>query len=190
MGEETRKVLNKSIDLLHKLSKGKITRKEARQELSALLAGHFLTSCTNNEGVDINQKVKLQCYLDEALEIVDKIDSGQAPLYEGILLMNKVIVKRQGIKEETLPLDEKTITPIFDEAKYIPPLPKEELIKEVKVESSPKITKVVAPTYSQMGIQELMQEVLRNKELLEKSVLHLNESLLQVGFELRTIETR
>lgn len=207
MGEETRKVLNKSIDILHKLSKGKTTRKEGRQELSALLAGHFLSTHKPNEGIDINQKVKLQCYLDEALDIIDKIDSGKAPLYEGILLMNKVIVKKKSV-EETVPLDEKAISPVFEEVKIAPLAPKEdppmiheqfdrsgtqkeaELIKAVKMENHAKSSKMSHTQYSQMGIQELMQEVLKNKELFEKSVLNLNESLLEVGFELRMVETK
>lgn len=192
MQEETRKVLNKSIDVLHKLSKGKTTRKEARQELSALLAGHFLMN-SKSQGIDINQKVKLQCYLDEALSIVDRLDSGQAPLYEGILMMNKVIAKKE--TEPVLPLDETTISSLLDGKKLEDSImisdqfdrsgkqKEEEAIRPVKIAEAPK--PAASNIYTQLGIQELMQEVLRNKEQFEKSIVNLNESLLHAGFELK-----
>lgn len=200
MGEETRKVLNKSIDLLHKLSKEKITAKQARQELSTILAGHFLASNQDSKGIDINQKVRLKRYLDEALSIVDQISTKQAPLYEGILLMNKVILKRQS--EEVVPLNETTLSPYFEESRFdevqepalmsdqfdLSGTQKEEGMKREVINMVEG--KSTSPNYTEMGIQELMQEVLKNKDLLEKSIAHLNTSLLRAGFELKTVHAK
>jgi len=220
MAEKTRQILNKSIDLLHKLSKKKTSSKLAKQEISTLLSNHFLSSNSQSEGIDTDQKVKFQCYLDEAYGIVDKIDNGQAPLYEGIMLMNKVIVKNQSEKakdeksvrkslhfdslennsfqegedsaseeDDFKEEDHEMLSDQFDRSgKQV----EEELVKPVRMSLKPdENSEEIAPIQSQqMGVNELMQEVLKNKEILEKSILKLNKTLHEVGFELRPFDSK
>lgn len=95
MAESTRQVLNKSIDLLHKLSNKKIAKDSAKKELGSLLSHYFTSSFDGANGISKESKVKLELFLDQAYEILDKTDSGDTPLYEAIMMMNKVVVNNQ-----------------------------------------------------------------------------------------------
>src|SRR3990167_836453 len=93
MAESTRLVLNKSIDLLHKLSNGKLGKEDVKKEISTLLSTYFVTVYPEtSRGNDPESKFKLEHFLDQAYEIIDQVESGKVPLYEAIMLMNKVVV--------------------------------------------------------------------------------------------------
>lgn len=88
--ETTRQVLNKAIDLLHKLSNQKIKSEEVKSELSQVFSQYFLSQNGAENGIEERNKLKLEILLKETCDIVDRLDSGRIPLYESIMLMNKV----------------------------------------------------------------------------------------------------
>ena len=216
MAESTRQVLNKSIDLLHKLSNKKIAKDTARKELSAVLSQYF-SSLGSNFAIDQDSKVKLELFLDQAYEIIEKVDAGDAPLYEAIMMMNKVVVNNQ--MEE--PARSKVSAPR-------PPLPKMKIREELSEDQYPddeedeeeedfdedfrrpakefkrareSSRQTVTPIRfnssvresreeSNQEVAELVKDVLKQKEALARSVKHLNEVLHEVGFELRSLPNK
>lgn len=101
MTESTRLVLNKSIDLLHKLSNSKMSKEEVKKELSVLLSTYFVTLYPDNgRGIDAEKKLKLEHFLEQAYDISDQVESGKVPLYEAIMLMNKVVVSLKPDSED------------------------------------------------------------------------------------------
>jgi hypothetical protein len=211
MAESTRQVLNKSIDLLHKLSNKKIAKETARKELSAVLSQYF-SSLGSGLAIDQERKVKLEIFLDQAYEIIEKVDAGDAPLYEAIMMMNKVVVNNQ--MEEA---GKERVSSIR------PPEPKMKMREEIsrsdyddedeeeeeefrRVEKTPRKAKehsrqISGSTRFESSIQEevgdanqevslLIGEVLKQREALEKAVKHLNAVLHELGFELRSLSVK
>ncbi len=216
MAESTRQVLNKSIDLLHKLSNKKIAKDTARKELSAVLSQYF-SSLGENSSIDQESKVKLEIFLDQAYEIIEKVDAGDAPLYEAIMMMNKVVVnnqmeepKREKISVSRPPLPKMKIREDLSEHDYENqdedeedfdedfPRPARELkrsrensrkiVAPIRFESPVRESRQEADSNQEVG--DLVKDVLKKKEALERSVKHLNGVLQELGFELRSLSDK
>ncbi len=206
MSEPTRQVLNRAIDLLHRLSNKKISEEGARRELSATLSAHFLSE----GGVEAGKKIRLQLILEEATGVVAQLDRGEIPLYEAIMLVNRIVVS--GIsKQEPPPIPDDRIPSIQLRAKINPyePAVEEEIEedtdfvsqefdisgesreKDLQMGRSIKMQEKVpdnAPKQSEDDISALLAKVLLNKKQLEAAIFELNDTLQSVGFELRKIE--
>ena len=204
MTEPTRQVLNKAIDLLHRLSNKKLTEDSARRELGATLSTHFLAE----GGVEAHKKIRLQMVLEEANNVVVQLDKGQIPLYEAIMLINKIVVA--GGSKEPPPVPENRLEPLPNRAKIAPYQEDLEFVSQEfdvsgdqreknlqsripqKIESKIALnveekTKETAPHRSEEDVTLLMNRVLLNKKQLEEAISDLNGTLQSVGFELRPI---
>ena len=163
MSEQTRQMLNKSIDLLHKVSNRKIGAETAKKELLDILSHYFLHPFKS--GSD-KHKGRFKALLDEVNEIVDKIESGRAPLYEAIMQVNKAVMHlpQNFIEEkEGITMKESHTCPIVKE-------------KQIRVEEKSK---------GKFGeIQDQITRILTLKESLQVSVNEINTLLSPVGFEL------
>lgn len=211
MTEATRLVLNKSIDLLHKLSNGKLAREEVKKEISVLLSTYFVTVYPETEkGVDADAKLKLEHVLDQAYDIVYQVESGKAPLYEAIMLMNKVVVSIKPLYEENDSDDrgsvfakqtiaEKEVVRFRPAPEYEmrEPFPDPEVEQTVSVAQrlenpmEPKEVSRAQPinkTSRETDVSDLMNAVIQQKKALENSIAKLNASLEEIGFELRSLK--
>lgn len=228
IAESTRQVLNKSIDLLHKLSNKKLPKEEIKQQLSNLLSNYFFAvypdSNQRNFGeVDDGSKIKMELFLEQANEIVEKVASGKAPLYEAIMLMNKVVVNHQPDIDEvqpSIPHQEAAAQPINEpaleaEAPAIasPKQPKVEPV-QLNAEEPGMVIDEFDPSSKQLEKQfqqekvsarfkqrtsmhgrselqgkigALLGDVLKKHEELDASILALNDSLKEIGFEIKPL---
>ncbi len=159
-----RKALNKSIDLLHEVSRGKSTKKDAKKELSICLSHYLLSSNSNNEIINNNQKIKLNHILEKAYEIIDKIESKSISICDGIMLMSEIIINNQLISINQEPEDETQI--------------EKDITIDVKKNNR---------TENQKEIGELAGDVVGYKSKLDDSILKLNDSLLILGFVIKPI---
>jgi hypothetical protein len=209
IAESTRQVLNKSIDLLHKLSNKKQAKEEIKHQLSNLLSSYFFaiypdSNPINFDEVDEGSKMKLEFFLEQAHEIVDKVANGRSPLYEAIMLMNKVVVNHQPNLEEMQKLKQEEVAPEQIEKPFRPELIEEPGMVPNEFDLSGEINekkvlfdvkeKIRARTaMNQRGalhtdVSSLISEVLKKQEELHQSIFVLNDSLKEVGFELRPIQ--
>jgi len=182
MTESTRLVLNKSIDLLHKLSNGKWGKDEVKREMSSLLSTYFAAVYPQGS-LD-----KREHFIDQAYEIIDQVELGKVPLYEAIMLMNKVVVSLKPA-EKAVPYSEREVI-------RFRPAPKEEeevifeegIIEENREQDRFEVKQLEKQKeLADPEIAELMGEVVKQKKALENSVTHLNLALSKVGFELRPL---
>lgn len=208
IAESTRQVLNKSIDLLHKLSNKKEAKEEIKHHLSTLLSNYFFavypdSNKLNFGEVDETSKIKLEIFLEQAYEIVDKVASGRAPLYEAIMLMNKVVVNHQPGSEEVQAVEQKQDAPQEIERPLRPQVVEEPgmLANEFDPSGESAEQKVLAEVKEKIkartaihqrgsvhtDVTSLISEVLKKQEELHQSIYLLNDSLRDVGFELRPI---
>ena len=196
MTESTRQVLNKAIDLLHRLSNKKLSEEASRRELSTMLSTHFLSE----GGVEAQKKIKLQMILEEANDVVTQLDKGKIPLYEAIMLVNRIVVS--GINKEPPPIPENRFEPILIPEKISPHEEDLEFINQefdssgeirernLHIRTSQRLQEKLeerAPKQSEEDVTLLMNRVLMNKKQLEEAISDLNGTLLSAGFELRPI---
>ncbi len=214
MAESTRQVLNKSIDLLHKLSNKKIAKDTARKELSGVLSQYFSSLGSNSSAIDQESKVKLEIFLDQAYEIIEKVDAGDAPLYEAIMMMNKVVVNNQveengrgkvpfirppeppkmRMKEEFSQndFDDDDDEDDEDDEEFRRPTKELKRSRE-RIEQAP--VRFESPIKSSRRepngeVAELIGDVLKQREALERAVSHLNTVLYDLGFELKSLSSK
>ena len=198
MTESTRQVLNKAIDLLHRLSNKKLSEEAARRELSTNLSTHFLAE----GGLAEEKKIKLQAALEEANEVVTQLERGKIPLYEAIMMVNRIVVsevlpktlnKEESSKIEPIQIHSKEESP-EDEGAFVSQefdVSGDQKEKNLQVRTLQKLQEkaeasvVKAPPED---VTTLMNRVLMNKKQLEESVLALNSSLHVIGFELRPLD--
>ncbi|MBM3202017.1 MAG: hypothetical protein FJZ56_06380 [Chlamydiae bacterium] len=185
IAESTRQVLNKSIDLLHKLSNKKLSRDEINKQLSELLTAYFAS--LHPEMNEANS-IKLDHFLKQAEEIVDKVANSKSPLYEAIMLMNKVVVSNQPDLEEENMAEEKPIENRLMREEEMGLVTSEfdlsgEAQEKVKVKAA--ISQRTVSSFHEVG--SMISEVLKKQEELNHSILQLNDSLKGVGFELRPL---
>lgn len=197
MTESTRQVLNKAIDLLHRLSNKKLSEESAKKELSTTLSAHFVAE----GGVEEQKKIKLQMVLEEANGVVSQLDRGQIPLYEAIMLVNRIVVS--GANKEEAPLKETKIEPIQlrtklgayeEDLEFVSQefdVSGDQREKNLQVKESQKPQEKEEPVIVRQPSEDvvlLMNRVLMNKKQLEDSILDLNGTLHTIGFELRPIK--
>ncbi len=204
MTESTRLVLNKSIDLLHKLSNGKLGNEDVKKEVTVLLSTYFVTAYPESDrGDDPEKKLKLELFLDQAYEIIDQVESGKVPLYEAIMLMNKVVVSLKPFEQQQLEerahTPKRTALPSEREVIRFRPVPKEvdeevfeeDLNEERNMKMAERFEFRKTEKQREMAdpeVADLIQDVLKQKKALENSISHLNQSLSKIGFELRPIK--
>lgn len=188
MTESTRQMLNKSIDLLHKLSKKKITTDAVKSELSTYLSNHILTI----NQIDGDKKLQLEQFINLAGEIVDSVDGGKIPLYEGIMALNKMVMPEQQTQEEEPRREKPAQPPSF--IRLAPLAEKDPGM--VSREFDPTGAKLEELTMSSIKpreeasrreVGELFDEVFKNKAMFEQSIVSLNASLKTIGFELKPV---
>lgn len=205
MTESTRLVLNKSIDLLHKFSNKKMRNEDVKKEMATLLSTYFMTLFPEAEGgSDAESKLQLQHFLDNAYDIVDKVETGQAPLYEAIMLMNKVVVSLKPVKrqesedhfekfiaEEAHRRGEREVVRFRPVAAEV----SEEEFQEDFVEQKEQmrvgamsIQQEEQSSSTEDDASQLLGNVLKQKRALEQSVKNLNESLAAIGYELKPLD--
>lgn len=180
IAESTRQMLNKSIDLLHKLSKKKITTDAVKKELSTYLSNHILTL----NQVDSGKKFELEQFLHHVGELVDSVDAGKIPLYEGIMTLNRLVMPEDESLED---VPKKVSPPPFIRMTPIPemaPIP-ETLDRIEKSGSTITHERELQPPRE---IGELVEVVLKNKAVLDESVVSLNATLKNIGYELRPVK--
>ncbi len=208
MTESTRLVLNKSIDLLHKLSNGKLGKEEVKKEITILLSTYYVTVHPESGHVDSpEKKLKLEHFLNQAYEIAEQVESGKVPLYEAIMLMNKVVVSLKPNESESeeenrvqtttkapsypaerevirfRPVEKQTNSAVFDEVAL------ENQETNLKVADRFELRKPERQSQNEDSeVTELISDVLKQKKALENSISHLNQSLSKIGFELRPIK--
>lgn len=206
LSEITRQVLNQSIDLLHKLSNKKISKEAAKKEFSLLLSNHCLSG---DRALDETKKVRLEVSLNQANEIVDRVESGKIPLYEAIMLVNRVIVSlgvieegrgegkkiesiQRVVEERAAEKEEKveeflshSFDPTGNQAEEnMRRAPKEE---EKRVEAVASPLPAPLPAKSETSVEALMGQVVFHKKQLEEAVASLNEVLSKIGYTLTSI---
>jgi hypothetical protein len=205
MTESTRQVLNRAIDILHRVSSKKLSEELARKELSTTLSTHFL----NDGDVDPIKKIKLQRCLEEVNEVTSSLDKGKIPLYEAIMLVNRIVVSGATHQPPPLPETKATsfqirpkITPYEEDVEYINQEfdisgnqreKNLQLINTQKLED--KVQEIVrepvretAPLQTEEDVTLLLNRVLLNKKQLEEAISDLNGTLQSIGFELRAIK--
>lgn len=176
-GESIRRVLNRIIDLLHKLSNKKIDLQQTKKELSILLSNYFLSQPGDENALTEDNKVKLEFFLHQARGILEKVDAGTTPLYEAIMLMNKIVMQSAVEEENTsdwgISKKEHTETeqPIENEPQTLP-------LQEQKIER----------LASQNDIQGLLDKVVSCKKELAESINRLNVMLKDVGLALTELD--
>ena len=200
MTESTRQVLNKAIDLLHRLSNKKLSEESARRELSTTLSTHFLSE----GGVEAHKKIKLQMVLEEANDVVTQLDKGKIPLYEAIMLVNRIVVAgasaHTGKEPPPIPTSNiesfhihPRIAPYEEDLEFVSQefdVSGEQRERNLHIRTSEKFQEKLAetaPRQSEEDVTLLMNRVLMNKKQLEEAISDLNGTLLSVGFELRPI---
>lgn len=191
MTESTRQVLNRTIDLLHRVSNKKLSEEVARRELSTTLSTHFFAEGGGEE----QRKIKLQLVLEEANGIITQLEKEKIPLYEAIMLINRIVVS--GVKEEDLPVEPvqlRTKMPQYEEeVEFVSQefdVSGERVENNLHVRAPQKVVEKPLPMESKQPTEEvavLMNRVLTNKKQLEDSVQALNGLLQIAGFELRPI---
>ena len=92
LSEQKRQVLNKSIDLLHKLANKKMNIRDVKKELSSILSVYFFSFFPKDAQIDEENKLKFEKFLKMAYEVVENLEGGKSALYEAIMLMNKIVV--------------------------------------------------------------------------------------------------
>ncbi len=209
MSESTRQVLNRAIDILHRVSSKKLSEELAKKELSATLSAHFLS-----EGdVDPIKKIKLQRCLEEVNEVTSALDKGKTPLYEAIMHVNRIVVSGATKEPPALPENRPNpfqirpkITPYEEDEEYInqefdiPGTQREknlqlintqkleDKVQEMRREQGSETEHEAPPRQSEEDITLLLNRVLLNKKQLEEAISDLNGTLQAVGFELRPIK--
>ena len=200
MTESTRQVLNKAIDLLHRVSNKKLSEEAARRELATALSTHFLAE----GGVEEEKKIKLQVVLEEASNVVSQLEKGKIPLYEAIMMVNRIVVsenfpkKEEGNKIE--PIQFRTKVDPYEDTAFVSQEfdvsgDQKEKNLESRVVNKPEFVLQEEKVTQQVELKEitddialLMNRVLKNKKVLEESISVLNGSLHPIGFELRILD--
>ena len=182
LAESTRQILNKAIDLLHKLSNGKMGKEETKHQLSSILSHYFLT--IYGEDLSSTEKQELKDFLASAHEVVDRAESGKIPLYEAIMLMNKVIIQHQIERDEVVvPLKEVTRQQVVQRVeKEVDPTPLEEKHTSVR--------KQCTETASLGQFENKLQEIASLQKRMRTVIDELNDELHTVGYELQPISSR
>lgn len=170
--ENIRQVLNKSIDVLYNLSTQKVELEDGLSKITDLLTSYFFSK-VDREEMDENDKIRLELLLAKGEEIVRNISTQKCPLYEGIVDFNKIVT----LQPNQIP-SKKPINRIVEEK--VEPA-KTQSVSKPKPVLNPQIVEGVNEDNSITG---LMDNVVRQKELLDQALAKLNGSLSDLGLEI------
>lgn len=172
--EQKRQMINKAIDLLHKLANKRLEFDEAKTEISRVVSEYYVMD--ESEGVKDNLKVNLEIMMGNAFDVLEGVKDEKLNLYQAIMLMNKVMAHPGQISEKP----EK-------KAETIPAIKKEEPKEIVKVEEKQEAVVKNISAKSDDLFSQKMAEVIENKKKLKKSIEELNEVLKGYGFTLKDL---
>ncbi|MBS0584897.1 MAG: hypothetical protein JSR76_01180 [Verrucomicrobia bacterium] len=173
-GEGVRQILNKSIDLLHKISNRKVSLESAKKELTEMLSAYFL--------MEQRGEAKLPFLFEELYVILEKLEAGKAPLYEAIMQMNKAVMQFSLEAEEEVSFVSTEFDRSGSEREKRHQMPKAVVRENLPIANVEKSVK-----NKKEEIKEQMSAILGLKEELEASVSQLNELLSMSGFELKSL---
>lgn len=176
--EQKRQMINKAIDLLHKLANKRLDFDEAKSEISRVVSEYYVIDDT--EGVEGNDKVNLELMMNNAFDVISGVKDEKLNLYQAIMLMNKVMAHSESKKIEE-PKKVEVSVPEIKEA--------------VKMDIQEKIEKKAAAREAvieekQDTFGNLMNKVIENKRKYQHSIEELNELLKSHGFLLNTLEPK
>ncbi len=172
--EQKRQMINKAIDLLHKLSNKRLDYDDAKIEISRLISEYYLLD--ENQGLEENTKLNLELMINNSFDVINGVKEEKLNLYQAIMLINKVMAHVDTVKQEPQPKIEKPV--ILEEKKesnYIEN--KTSDVQEVK-------------SHKQTEVAQAMNELIENKKKYLHSIEKLNELLKNHGFSLSALEPK
>ena len=179
--EQKRQMINKAIDLLHKLSNKRLDYDDAKSEISRVISEYYVL---DDSAVGENTKINLELMINNSFDVLNGVKDEKLNLYQAIMLMNKVMAHAETIKEEP---SKKFEIPVFTEEKN-------EVVSETKKEGNSienkliEIDEVKQPKKN--DLTDAMNDVIENKKKYLQSIEELNEILKSHGFALSTLEPR
>jgi hypothetical protein len=188
--EQKRQMINKAIDLLHKLANKRLEFDDAKSEISKVVSEYYVID--EVLGVEDNTKINLEVMINNAFDVLEGVQQEKLNLYQAIMLMNKVMAHHGPAVQEVKKKVEKKIERVVEiPAKTINKINIEEAKHEVvKVEEKQEaIVKNVSSRNDDLFTQK-MTEVIENKKRLAKSIEELNEVLKGHGFTLNALEPK
>ncbi len=172
--EQKRQMINKAIDLLHKLSNKRLDYDDAKSEISRVISEYYVLD--DGASVAENTKINLELMINNSFDVINGVKDEKLNLYQAIMLMNKVMAHGETTKEEP---SKKFEIPTFTEEK-----------KEVKLieNTVSNIEEVRYPKRTE--VSEAMNDVIENKKKYLQSIEQLNEILKSHGFSLSALEPK
>lgn len=180
--EQKRQMINKAIDLLHKLSNKRLDFDDAKSEISRVISEYYVLD--ESAGVADNTKINLEVMINNSFDVINGVKDDKLNLYQAIMLMNKVMAHGESSKEESSKKIEK---PAFVEEKKqkVSEIKKEVKLIENKV---PDIKEVKSAKGTE--VTRAMNDVIENKKKYLQSIEQLNEILKAHGFSLSALEPK
>ena len=133
------------------------------------------------EDLSVEEKGELKAFLASAHEVVDKADSGQIPLYEAIMLMNKVIIHHQMERNENIvPLSRSEEKKTVREVSFEAPVEKKD--------TAPSKPAPVKNALAAAVFEDPLKEIEALKQRMDTLLNNLNSRLRKVGYQLQPIE--
>ena len=182
--EQKRQMINKAIDLLHKLANKRLDFADAKSEISKVISEYYVTH--EEEGIDSSAKINLEVMMNNAFDVISGVKEEKLNLYQAIMLMNKVMARSEGAKpskaepKKQEKQEKKVEMPEKGLKQEKVPLPA--LSQEVKRE---KVEKKEDPSFAQ-----LMDLVIANKKKYLDSIEELNALLKSHGLKLNMLEPK
>jgi hypothetical protein len=165
--EQKRQMINKAIDLLHKLANKRLDHQEAKVEISRVISEYYVLD--DLEGFKEEDKINLELMINNAFDVVNGVKEEKLNLYQAIMLMNKVMAHQERAIATTL-------------------TPSEEIETESKVKLPIKTEEVKEKQEDIFAIA--MNKVVENKRKLQESIAELNDTLKSHGFILTPLEPK
>ena len=174
--EQKRQMINKAIDLLHKLANKRLDYDDAKSEISRVVSEYYVID--DEEGMGENAKINLEVMINNSFDVLEGIRDEKLNLYQAIMLMNKVMAHQEPVKAK--PKVEVQTAPVQEVVNM-------EVIEEIK-----KVEKraVLVSEKSDDLLKDALNEVIENKKRLQQSIEDLNEVLKGHGFTLSVLEPK
>jgi len=175
--EQKRQMINKAIDLLHKLANKRLDYDEAKSEISRVVSEYYVID--DEDGMGDNAKINLEVMINNSFDVLEGIKDEKLNLYQAIMLMNKVMAHQEPVKVK--PKVEIQTAPIQEVVKM-----------DVVVEETKKVEKSapLTPVKSEDLLKDALNQVIENKKRLQQSIEDLNEVLKGHGFTLSLLEPK
>jgi hypothetical protein len=176
--EQKRQMINKAIDLLHKLANKRLDFDEAKSEISRVVSEYYVIDDT--EGVEGNDKINLELMMNNAFDVISGVKDEKLNLYQAIMLMNKVMAHTEVKKGAESKKIEVAIPEIKESVKV-------DIKERLEQKSEAKQVKMEE---KEDTFGSLMNKVIENKRKYQQSIEELNELLKSHGFLLNTLEPK